>query len=65
MATVNVKKEIKTHEGGTAKRIDCKAAFLRTLNSCLLWEDGFYEDGVEIAARLAELTKECAKIDEF
>jgi 60 kDa SS-A/Ro ribonucleoprotein len=63
MASVNVKEITRTHEGGRAKVVNAKAQFLRTLNSCFLWEDGFYEDGVEVAERLAGLTKECAKID--
>jgi 60 kDa SS-A/Ro ribonucleoprotein len=63
MATVNARSVLRTHEGGRARHIDAKAQFSRTLNSCLLWEDGFYEDGETIADRLAALTKECATLD--
>ncbi|MGE5822817.1 MAG: TROVE domain-containing protein [Nitrososphaerota archaeon] len=63
MASVNQKIFIKTHEGGKAKYADIKEQFLRTLNSCLLWEDGFYEDGEEIGKRLFDLTILSAKND--
>jgi 60 kDa SS-A/Ro ribonucleoprotein len=63
MASVNTRSVLRTHEGGRARHIDAKAQYLRTLNSCLLWEDGFYEDGESVADRLATLTKECADVD--
>ncbi len=63
MASVNVRMYEKTHEGGKARNIGLKEQFSRALNSCLLWEDGFYEDGIEIAERLFNLTKKLATID--
>lgn len=44
-----------THEGGPAKTITQEMELRRSVMACLLWEDQFYEDGVEIAGRMAEL----------
>lgn len=33
----------------------------RTVMSCLLWEDNFYEDGVSVEQRITELSKKCSK----
>jgi 60 kDa SS-A/Ro ribonucleoprotein len=45
----------KTHEGGPAKRISLELQLRRSVLACLLWENQFYEDGVEIAGRIQEL----------
>ena len=45
----------KTHEGGPAKVIAPEQALRRSVLACMLWEDEFYEDGVEIASRIREL----------
>jgi 60 kDa SS-A/Ro ribonucleoprotein len=45
----------KTHEGGPARNISPEQALRRSVLACLLWENQFYEDGVEIAGRIAEL----------
>ena len=45
----------RTHEGAPAKLISAEAQLRRSVLACLLWEDQFYEDGVEIASRIAEL----------
>ena len=45
----------RTHEGGPAKTITPELQLRRSVLACLLWEDQFYEDGVEIAGRIAEL----------
>jgi hypothetical protein len=45
----------RTHEGGPAKIIAPELQLRRSVMACLLWEDQFYEDGVEIAGRIAEL----------
>ena len=44
-----------TYEGGKAKKITPLRALERSVMSCLLWEDEFYEDGVKIADRIVEL----------
>jgi 60 kDa SS-A/Ro ribonucleoprotein len=44
-----------THEGAPARPISVEKQLRRTVMSCLLWEDEFYEDGVSIAARIGEL----------
>jgi len=45
----------RTHEGAPAKLISAEAQLRRSILACLLWENHFYEDGVEIASRIAEL----------
>lgn len=52
-----------THEGGKAfvgKPID---QLRRSVLSCLLWEDTFYEDGVTIADRISDLVAKCSAED--
>jgi 60 kDa SS-A/Ro ribonucleoprotein len=48
-------KNLKTHEGAPAKAISPELQLRRSLLSCLLWERQFYEDGIEIAERIASL----------
>ena len=48
----------KTFEGGMASRTNSEEQLRRSVLSTLLWEDGFYEDGEAIAARITRLTKE-------
>jgi 60 kDa SS-A/Ro ribonucleoprotein len=45
----------RTHEGAPAKRITAEQALRRSVLSCMLWENEFYEDGVQIAGRIGEL----------
>lgn len=45
----------RTHEGVPAKAISTEQQLRRSVLACLLWEKQFYEDGVEIAGRIAEL----------
>ena len=58
MATLNRIARIFTHEGAPAKRIDAVAQLERSVMSCLLWEDEFYEGGQTIGQRIAGLVKE-------
>ena len=44
----------RTHEGAPAKHISAEAALRRSVLSCLLWENEFYEDGQHIADRIIE-----------
>lgn len=44
-----------THEGGRAKIINAEKQLRRSVMACLLWENQFYEDGVSIADRIANL----------
>ena len=50
----------KTQEGGPAKTITPELELRRSVLACLLWEDQFYEDGVGIAGRIAELVPKVA-----
>jgi len=49
-----------THEGAVAKHINPEQELRRSVMSCLLWENEFYEDGVSIAERIKDL---CSKIN--
>ena len=44
-----------THEGARARDISPELQLRRSVLACVLWESQFYEDGVEIAGRIAEL----------
>lgn len=46
---------IETHEGGKAKHINPEQQLRRSIMACLLWENTFYEDGVEVTDRIKEL----------
>lgn len=65
MARLNIMKlanliALKTHEGAPAKTISAELQLRRSVLACLLWEKQFYEDGVEIAGRIAELVPKVA-----
>jgi len=49
--------DVFTHEGAPASKITPEQQLRRSVMSCLLWEDSFYEDGVSIADRIAGLIK--------
>jgi hypothetical protein len=50
----------RTHEGAPARNISTELQLRRSVLACLLWENQFYEDGVEIAGRIAELVPKVA-----
>src|SRR5580693_5318660 len=50
----------RTHEGAPARNISLELQLRRSVLACLLWESQFYEDGVEIAGRIAELVPKVA-----
>jgi 60 kDa SS-A/Ro ribonucleoprotein len=61
MAKMNVWKQmfaVRTHEGAVAQRVDAKRELRRSVLTCLLWEDTFYEKGSEITKRIAGLAAE-------
>ncbi|HET8922094.1 MAG TPA: TROVE domain-containing protein [Candidatus Acidoferrum sp.] len=61
MAKMNVWKRmfpVRTHEGAVAQRVNAKLDLRRTVLTCLLWEDTFYEKGNDIAKRIAALAAE-------
>ena len=55
MARLNKAQTIRTHEGAAAKQISAEQQLRRSVMSCLLWEKEFYEDGKDIASRIAAL----------
>ena len=52
---LNLSKALRTHEGAPARHISPELQLRRSVLACLLWEEQFYEDGIEIAGRIAEL----------
>src|SRR3974377_1320245 len=62
MAKMNVWKRgfpvARTDEGGRGRRGSARAELRRTVLTCLLWEDTFYEKGSDIAERIARLVRE-------
>ena len=61
MAKMNVWKRmfpVRTHEGAVAQKVDATRELRRTVLTCLLWEDTFYEKGNDIAQRIAALAAE-------
>lgn len=61
MASVNKKvvTNDQTYEGAPAVSISAVQQLERSVMSCLLWEDTFYEDGELIVDRLRRLVQEC------
>src|SRR5262249_3988053 len=49
---------VRTHEEAVAQKVDAKSELRRTVLTCLLWEDTFYEKGSDIAKRMAALATE-------
>ncbi len=47
-----------THEGGVAMRQSAELELTRTVSSCLLYENTFYESGPQIAERIAKLCQD-------
>jgi hypothetical protein len=45
----------RTHEGAPARNLTPEFQLRRSVLACLLWESQFYEDGIEIAGRIAQL----------
>jgi 60 kDa SS-A/Ro ribonucleoprotein len=58
--TLNLNFPPHTHEGAPARNISTELQLRRSVMACLLWESQFYEDGVEIAGRIAELVPKVA-----
>jgi hypothetical protein len=50
----------RTREGAPARHVSPELQLRRSVLACLLWEKQFYEDGVEIAGRIAELVPKVA-----
>jgi len=52
---LNLARGLRTHEGAPQRHLSNEPQLRRSVLACLLWENQFYEDGVEIAGRIAEL----------
>ncbi len=50
----------RTHEGAPARSLNPEQQLRRSVLACLLWENQFYEDGVEISGRIKELVPQVA-----
>jgi 60 kDa SS-A/Ro ribonucleoprotein len=60
MARLNISKLVqkfagRTHEGAPSRQINPESQLRRSVLACLLWENQFYEDGVEIDGRIREI----------
>jgi 60 kDa SS-A/Ro ribonucleoprotein len=60
MAKLNILKlshlaPLRTYEGAPARKVSPEQALRRSVLSCMLWEDEFYEDGQTIAERIRGL----------
>src|ERR1700728_1281416 len=60
MAKLNILKlshlaPLRTHEGAPARAIGPEQSLRRSVLACMLWENEFYEEGVQIAGRIREL----------
>lgn len=49
----------KTHNKGKSSKTSNEQILRRSVTSCLLWEDTFYEDGEAIADRIQKYAKKC------
>ena len=52
---LNLGYQPRTHEGAPVRHLTPEHQLRRSVLACLLWESQFYEDGIEIAGRIAEL----------
>ncbi len=50
----------RTHEGAPAAVLTSEQALRRSVLSCMLWENEFYEDGLQIAGRIQDLVPRVA-----
>lgn len=55
----NVHVPVYTHEGASSTKVSAYDALRRSVMSCMLWEDNFYEDGKQIVDRISDL---CQKV---
>jgi 60 kDa SS-A/Ro ribonucleoprotein len=66
MARLNVAQKlppVRTHEGAPACRVSATEELRRSVMACLLFEKSFYEDGVDIATRIAGLVPKVKQAD--
>ena len=52
---LNLTTLLRTHESAPAKTISAEAQLRRAVLACMLWENQFYENGEQIADRIAKL----------
>ena len=57
---LNLQAGARTHKGAPAPHMPPELQLRRSVAACLLWESQFYEDGVEIAGRIAQLVPKVA-----
>lgn len=58
---INQKTMLRTHEGAPAKNISHEQILRRSVMACMLWEDQFYESGIDIAKRIID---ECNNVSD-
>src|SRR6201998_1752393 len=52
---MNFARGLRPHENAPARHLSNEAQLRRSVLACLLWESQFYESGIEIGGRIAEL----------
>lgn len=50
----------RTHEGALSPVVTAEFELRRTVMACMLWENNFYESGVDVATRIKGLIKKCS-----
>lgn len=60
MAKINKPTPVHTHEGAKGRAFGPEQQLRRAVMNALLWEDQFYENGVSIAERIADLVPKVA-----
>lgn len=54
-ALTKLSRRAKTHGGSVAQTVSAEQELRRTVMSCMLWENTFYENGVDVADRIQSL----------
>lgn len=65
MASINKPTQTYTHENGKAKIVSLEEQLRRSVMTCMLWEDTFYEDGINIYDRITDLANKVNPKDVF
>jgi hypothetical protein len=58
-------KKVYTHAGALVVSGNSKQLLRRTVMSCLLWEDSFYENGVSVVTRITDLIPQVSPADVY
>lgn len=65
MSRTNVATRTYNHAGGVSGQVSAVGELRRTILSCFLWEDCYYENGQTTAQRIAELVGKVSPVEAF